>query len=99
MRVLEHVGEGVLRGATAVSERDLAGVERFRREAQLAAKLKHPNVVDIYDIQSRSGLLWYTMELVRGPNLAQLVEREGPLSVPRVIRLLREALSALAQPR
>lgn len=77
--------------------RDLAGVERFRREAQLAAKLQHPNVVDIYDIQSRSGLLWYTMELVRGPNLAQLVQREGPLSVPRVIRLLREALSALAQ--
>ena len=77
--------------------RDLAGVERFRREAQLAAKLQHPNVVDIYDIQTRSGLLWYTMELVRGPNLAQLVEREGPLSVPRVLRLLREALSALAQ--
>ena len=48
-------------------------------------------------IQTRSGLLWYTMELVRGPNLAQLVQREGPLSVPRVIRLLREALSALSQ--
>ncbi len=77
--------------------RDLPGVERFRREAQLAAKLQHPNVVDIFDIQSRSGLLWYTMELVAGPNLAQLVQREGPLSVPRVIRLLREALSALAQ--
>jgi serine/threonine-protein kinase len=77
--------------------RDPAGVERFRREAQLAAKLQHPNVVDIYDIQTRSGLLWYTMELVRGPNLAQLVERDGPLNVPRVIRLLREALSALTQ--
>ncbi len=77
--------------------RDPAGVERFRREAQLAAKLKHPNVVDIYDIQSRSGLLWYTMELVRGPNLAQLVERDGALGVARVVRLLRQALSALTQ--
>jgi serine/threonine-protein kinase len=36
------------------------------------------------------------MELVRGPNLAQLVEREGPLPVGRVVRLLRESLSALA---
>ena len=56
-------------------------VERFRREAQLAARLHHPNIVDIYDIAGASGLLWYTMELVRGPNLAQLVEREGPLPV------------------
>jgi serine/threonine-protein kinase len=77
--------------------RDPAVVERFRREAQLAAKLSHPNIVDIYDIQSRAGLIWYTMELVRGPNLAQLVEREGPLPVSRVIRLLRESLGALAQ--
>jgi serine/threonine protein kinase len=77
--------------------RDPAGVERFRREAQLAARLSHPNIVDIYDIQGRSGLLWYTMELVRGPNLAQFVEEQGPLTVPRLLRLLREALAALAQ--
>jgi serine/threonine-protein kinase len=71
-------------------------VERFRREAQLAARLTHPNLVNIYDIGGRSGLLWYTMELVGGPNLAQLVEKEGPLPVERVVKLLREALSALA---
>ena len=73
-----------------------AAVERFRREAQLAARLSHPNVVDIYDIGGRYGLVWYTMELVEGPNLAQLVERVGPLPYERVIRLLREGLSALA---
>jgi serine/threonine-protein kinase len=71
-------------------------VERFRREAQLAAGLNHPNIVNIYDIAGRSGLLWYTMELIGGPSLAQLVERDGPLPVDRVLRLLREALSALA---
>jgi serine/threonine protein kinase len=74
-----------------------AVVERFRREAQLAARLNHPNIVAIYDIGGRSGLIWYTMELVKGPNLAQMVETEGPLPRDRVIRLLREALSALAQ--
>jgi serine/threonine protein kinase len=76
--------------------RDPDVVERFRREAQLAAGLSHPNIVNIYDIGGRSGLLWYTMELINGPSLAQQVEREGPLPLDRVLRLLREALSALA---
>ena len=71
-------------------------VERFRREAQLAARLSHPNIVNIYDIGGRFGLIWYTMELIDGPSLAQLVERDGPLPMDRVLRLLREALSALA---
>jgi serine/threonine protein kinase len=76
---------------------DPAVVERFRREAQLAARLNHPNIVNIYDISGRSGLLWYTMELISGPSLAQMVARDGPLPLDRVLRLLREALSALAQ--
>jgi serine/threonine protein kinase len=76
--------------------RDPEVVERFRREAQHAAGLSHPNIVNIYDIGGRSGLLWYTMELIEGPSLAQLVEREGALPLDRVLRLLREGLSALA---
>jgi eukaryotic-like serine/threonine-protein kinase len=76
--------------------RDPEVVERFRREAQLAAGLNHPNIVNIYDIGGRSGLLWYTMELINGPSVAQLVEGEGPLPLDKVLRLLREALSALA---
>ena len=75
---------------------DPAVVERFRREAQLAARLNHPNIVNIFDIAGRSGLIWYTMALIQGPSLAQLVERQGPLPLDRVYRLLREALSALA---
>jgi serine/threonine protein kinase len=73
-----------------------AVVERFRREAQLAARLSHTNVVDIYDIGGRYGLLWYTMELVEGANLAQVVEREGRQPLENVHRLLQEGLSALA---
>ena len=71
-------------------------MERFRKEAQLAARLNHPNLVNIYDIGGRGGLIWYTMEYVPGPNLAQLVERDGALSREKVLRLLREALSALS---
>ncbi len=76
--------------------RDPEVVERFRREAQLAAKLDHPNIVNIYDIGGRSGLIWYTMELIDGPSLAQMVERDGPLPLDKLLRLLREGLSALA---
>ena len=75
---------------------DTEVVERFRREAQLAARLSHPNIVNIYDIAGRFGLIWYTMELIDGPSLAQLVEQNGPLPLDQVLRLLREALSALA---
>src|SRR2546425_10255234 len=70
-------------------------MERFRREAQLAARLRHPSIVSIYDIMGRAGLQWYTMELVPGANLAQLVERQGPLSVEQTGRLLDRGLSAL----
>ncbi|MEO5800003.1 MAG: serine/threonine-protein kinase, partial [Gemmatimonadales bacterium] len=74
---------------------DAATVERFRREAQLAARLNHTNIVNIFDIAGRSGLLWYTMAMVEGPNLAQLVHADGPMPLDKVLRLLREALSAL----
>ncbi|HSE51926.1 MAG TPA: serine/threonine-protein kinase [Gemmatimonadales bacterium] len=75
---------------------DPAVVERFRREAQLAARLNHPNLVSIYEIGGRAGLIWYTMEFVDGPNLAQLVESEGPLPFPKMLRVMREGLGALS---
>ena len=74
---------------------DPAVMERFRREAQLAARLRHPSIVSIYDIMSRAGLQWYTMELVPGSSLAQLVAQRGPLSVEQAIRVLDQGLSAL----
>jgi serine/threonine protein kinase len=75
--------------------RDPAIAEGFQREAQLAASLKHPNIVSIFDIDGRLGLLWYTMELIRGESVAQLVERSGPVTVPRLIEILDDALNAL----
>ena len=80
-----------------VLTQDPGAVERFRREAQLAARLRHPHVVDIYEIGGRYGLIWYVMEMVNGPNLAQAVDQAGPFSRDRVLRLLRECLSALAE--
>src|SRR5437667_10366714 len=70
-------------------------LERFRREAQLAARLRHPNIVSIYDIMGRAGLTWYSMEYVPGSNLGQVVQRNGTLSLEQTERLLKEGLSAL----
>jgi serine/threonine-protein kinase len=96
VRDLQLEREVALKVLQPLLTRDPEVVERFRREAQLAAGLNHPNIVNIYDIGGRSGLLWYTMELIDGPSLAQLVERDGPLPLDKVLRLLREALSALS---
>jgi serine/threonine protein kinase len=74
---------------------DPAIAEGFQREAVLAAGLKHPNIVSIYDIDGRLGLLWYTMELIRGKSVAQLVEKQGRVSVARMIELFDDALTAL----
>ena len=70
-------------------------VERFRREAQLAANMRHANIVDVFDIGGRGGLLWYIMAYVAGENLAQLVERTGPVTVDHAVRILEQSLAAL----
>jgi len=70
-------------------------VERFRKEAQLAASLQHPNIVSIYDIDERYGVLWYTMELIKGDNLGQLVEELGPLDPESTVGILNDTLAAL----
>jgi serine/threonine protein kinase len=92
LRLEREVALKVLDPALTV---DPAVVERFRREAQLAASLQHPNIVSIYDIDERYGLLWYTMELVRGENLAQLVDRVGALHTDFAVDVLKQALAAL----
>jgi serine/threonine-protein kinase len=70
-------------------------VERFRREAKVAAQVMHPNIANTYDIGGRAGLIWYTMEYIRGRNLARVVQAEGPLLVDRVVAVLLDALGAL----
>lgn len=71
-------------------------VERFRREAQLAAQLRHPNIVSVHGTGGRAGLIWYTMAYVPGVNLAKVVQNNGPLPIPQVVQLMLEALDALA---
>ncbi|MBI2535997.1 MAG: protein kinase [Gemmatimonadetes bacterium] len=102
VRDLELEREEALKVLHPFLTSDPAVVERFRREAQLAAQLTHPNIVSIYDTGGRAGLswytmayVWYTMAYVDGVSLATLVKSEGPQPLGRVVRWLRQALSAL----
>jgi serine/threonine protein kinase len=70
---------------------------RFQREARLAAKLAHPNVVRVYDVGvDDDGRPFIAMEYVAGETLAELVARRGPLPPQEVAELGVQACRALA---
>jgi hypothetical protein len=78
---------------------DVAGAsayrERFRREARVAARLSHPNIVPLYAFGEARGLCYYVMGYVRGESLAERLKREGPLPCEAVRRILAELGDAL----
>jgi eukaryotic-like serine/threonine-protein kinase len=69
-------------------------VERFRREAQAAAGLQHPNVVSVYDRGEFDGTYYIAMEYLPGRTLKQLIREEAPLDPVRAIDITVEILKA-----
>src|SRR3954454_118737 len=69
--------------------------ERFRREAQAAAGLTHPNIVAIFDRSEWNGTPYIAMELVDGKTLKELVTERGPLPPDVAISLTEQVLQAL----
>jgi serine/threonine protein kinase len=76
--------------------RDADYVERFRREARIAARVQHPNIVTVIDRGQADGRQFIVFEYVDGENLKQLVDREGRLPVRRALELGIEVGRALA---
>ncbi len=71
--------------------------ERFRREAELASRLRHPNVITIFDFgRSPDGTCYYVMELLEGESLKETVKRQGPMSLRRALSLVEQACQGLA---
>jgi serine/threonine-protein kinase len=71
-------------------------VERFRREAQSAAGLNHPNIVSIFDRGRAEGTYYIAMEYLDGRTLKELLVRNGPTPIPIAIDYARQILSALS---
>src|SRR5947207_6472415 len=73
-------------------------VRRFQREAQVTARLRSPNTVQLFDFGvDDSGGFYYVMELLQGLDLQDIVNRFGPQVAERVITLLRQACRSLAE--
>src|SRR5689334_18011092 len=69
---------------------------RFLREAETAAQLNHPNIVDIYAVDEAGGIVFFVMAYVTGDNVAKLLHEHGALSIDQTRRILRDVADALA---
>ncbi|HET8941740.1 MAG TPA: protein kinase [Rudaea sp.] len=70
-------------------------IERFRREAQNAARMQHPNIVPIYEVGSAEEMHFFSMSLIEGPSLAAMIKRDGKLPAVRAAQLLRTIAEAV----
>ena len=77
---------------------DPIALARFEREVQSAARLRHPNTIEIYDYgHTDDGTFYYVMEYLEGLSLSDLVRQAGPLPPGRVIYIFRQVCAGLAE--
>jgi serine/threonine-protein kinase len=101
MGTVYRAQHGLLKRPTAIKllspERNAPeDIDRFRREVQMTAKLRHPNTVTIYDYGcTEDGTFYYAMELLDGVTLLEIVRAEGRLPQSRVIHIMRQCAMAL----
>lgn len=65
--------------------KDINFVEKFKTEAQAAAKLSHPNIVNIYDVGQDGDIHYIVLEFVEGYTLKELIDKEAPLDIKKAV--------------
>ena len=76
---------------------DSTAKERFRREARAAGRMHHPNAVSVTDFGATAdGYLYIVMELLEGRTLRDLLAREAPLDVARVVSIMLQTCAAVS---
>jgi serine/threonine protein kinase len=70
-------------------------VERFLREARMAAKLKHPNIVGVLNVGNEKGCYYIVMEYIDGKNVLELIKSRGKFDALRAVRIACRVLDAL----
>ncbi len=92
--ILEReVAVKILRGDLADDEKF---VRRFQREANAASSLKHPNIVEMYDVGEDKGRYFIVMEYISGKTLKSLIKKRGALTLPEVLDIMSQLTSAVA---
>ncbi|MCB9833772.1 MAG: protein kinase [Planctomycetes bacterium] len=74
---------------------DKVFINRFFKEAQAAARLNNPNVVQVYDVREEKGLYLISLEMMGGGTVQDLASREGQLAIKRVLEIARDAAKGL----
>jgi serine/threonine-protein kinase len=93
-----HVDDGALAAVKTVHADLLAGREReamlarFRQEAQIGMRLRHPLIVQVYNCGEQDGLLYLTMELVEGQELGRLLNQQPALSLSMNLAIILQVL-------
>ena len=72
-------------------------VNKFRNEAQAAASLNHPNIINVFDVGHDDGISYIVMEYVEGINLKELIKKEGALQESRAINIVKQIALALSE--
>jgi formylglycine-generating enzyme required for sulfatase activity/tRNA A-37 threonylcarbamoyl transferase component Bud32 len=70
-------------------------IERFKREAQIMARLDHPHIVPVYDMDQISEHVYISMRYVAGGSLKEILKQEGRLSFDRSLEITKQIASAL----
>jgi eukaryotic-like serine/threonine-protein kinase len=94
----EHAGlkrQVALKVMTQYFARDSEGRERFLREARIAAAIKHPNVVNIFDVGVCQGIPYLVMELLEGEDLEKVLLSKGSLDEQTIIDLVVPVVAGL----
>jgi serine/threonine-protein kinase len=90
------IGDEVAVKILHAEQNDPNAAQRFRREAQAAARLKHPNAVNIYDFGiTATGLQYLVMELVEGESLRQVIKQQGQLKPSVAAEIIAQVCAAL----
>jgi serine/threonine-protein kinase len=76
--------------------RDASGRQRFLREARTAAKLDHPNIVRVLDVNEQDKLPYIVMEFVDGTDLSGLLKQHGPLDGIAALKVIAQVADGLA---
>lgn len=71
-------------------------IRRFRREAQSATSLDHPNIVSIYDIGEEDDIYYIVMEHVSGKTLKQYIQQYAPIEQYNTVEIMKQLTSAIA---
>ena len=78
-------------------ENDTEFIGRFQREAKAAARITHPNIVNVFDVGVAEGRHYIVMEYVPGRTLKERIKEEGPVPAVQALEIARQIASALAQ--